>query len=479
MKKFIVAAIVAIAVIAIAAPISMGFAVDRALNTDKINAKLAELSGLCAGDDLPFEIRVDSYERGLFGAKSVLAFGGAAFDGRDLLTIESDMSFGWFPSSGFPFVSLVKSHDRVRLSGDLLDEARKELPESFQDGVLIEGDSVFTPYASFSGAYASRELNYQERGGSISAKPLTIQVSGDGKHNLHFALNQPRIETISNDDYGKPASFLLEDLSARADGDLGGVGNASAELVIKKIAFSNRRQTEKVDIDNISVRTAQTPKGGVVDSVAIFAADSIGVVSSGKTVNADKPSYTFAMTGIDAKGALDLQRRMRDIQCRQAENPQAAMEVFGLIDDIFALFDKGVEVSAKFEAAINDAPVNFNASLQTDPKVTLPKFSMSPDYAEKLASKLIINADFSAHQGILELFEIPELVLQMGTESGFVKQDGDLWKTDAHFKDNQWIINGKELPFEGLYPSNGGYSGYDDDYDDYDDDYYESDGGDY
>jgi uncharacterized protein YdgA (DUF945 family) len=462
MKKFIAVVIALVAVIAIAVPFSMGFVVQRAFDAEKINAELSKLMG---GAPSPLEIRLKSYEKGLFGAKSVVAF---AFEGRDALIVESDMSFGWHPSGAFPFVSLVKSRDRLRLSDELLKDAKNELPEPFIDGVFLEGDSLFTPSLSFSGVYASREFNYKEHNNLAVIKPITLKIDTNGKNDAHFALDLPRWEVAE----GNRFSLVLEEISAKIDGNLFSyVGDANAEIAIKTIASKNR--ADKVNIDNLSLKSVQKAKGGTLESSMTLAADAISVVTDEKTINAGKPSLTLASTGLDVKATEDIQRKLQDIQSKQAENPMAAMEeVFKLIDDIVALFDKGAVFSVKIESEFDNAAINFNASLKTDPSVALPKFSMSSDYAEALSAKLIIDAELSAHQAALTALGAPEEGLQMAAISGFVEEDGDVWKTDAHFKNNQWVINGQELPFKGLFPSNESSSR--DSYD-YDEDYGEGD----
>ncbi|MDR0664962.1 MAG: YdgA family protein [Helicobacteraceae bacterium] len=470
MKKILAAAIIAVAVIAIVAPIVSGLVMSRALDFEKLNAKLAQQ----LGSEGQLEFRQLSYDKSLFGAKLVYAVTGDLFDGHSMLEIESDVSFGWYLTSDSPFVALFKSRDAVRISGEALESIRDELPDAIKDGVLLEGESAGIPYLLTSGKYATRDISYERGSNSLQIKPLTIDISVKGKSDISLTAEQPYIEFKE----GKE-NFKISEIALKTNGDLSGRldKDSEAEFTIAKIDINvNRRGgSAHPSVDNLKIKSAQKVKGGLIDSVVEFSADKFSLLGvknalpDQQDIIVDKPYFAFSIVKADAKTLEEIQKRIEVIQSRQANNRRADEEIFGLVPDIIAVFDKGAIFSNTISFSLNDAPVNYYATLTTDPQVTLPAFNLSKDYINSLTGKLIIDVNLSVHQTALGLLEVPELFLGMAEASGFIKRDGDVWKSEAHFEKDQWNIHGEPLPFKGLFPEQTRQ--YDDYEDDYEDDY--------
>ncbi|MDR2639203.1 MAG: YdgA family protein [Helicobacteraceae bacterium] len=494
MKKFIVAAIVVIAIAAIAAPVSMKFAAKPQLETKvaKINAsisKLYEKYGEALPPNLNADLRLDSYEEGLFGAKAATVL---SLDGHDALVVESDISFGLYPTSSFPFIATIKTSDRIRLSDELLDQAPRNLPEAFKDGVLLEGGLKILPGVFLTGQYATRAIDIDKL---IIVDPITIQiVSDESEHEdlldgVKISVSLPSIKG------GKPSErVFVKDIKLNFDGEaLNPIGkNAASELRIGSI----RTATEDIAIDKLKIKSASKTKGAFTDSFVDISADKLTVkgIYNSKKITLDKSYLSYAVTGADTATLKGLNDRYTDLYMNLAglgkgpswgqKNEKEMSKVF---TDLFALFDKGAVIAVKFGLSVDGAPVKFTADIKTDPAAEAPKFDLSSSRAQlqaqikKIPAKLIIGANFSAHQKALEALGGSKEMLEAASKSGVVKQDGDLWKTDASFKSNQWTVNGEELGFKGLFPSYGGGYGddYDDDYENYGDDYDDYEGDDY
>jgi hypothetical protein len=471
MKKFIAAAIIVVAIILVASPIAAGYVLKNVSGEEALNAQLTKLfGGSIGGGGLGYKVVTKSYESDLFSAKSLVAFAlvSPSFEEQEIFLIDSDFSFGWFFSESYPFVSLVKTRDKVRLSEDLLASViGEELQEWIGDGVLLEGETNLIPYFYASGYYASKAVKKTDRRSSFDVAAATIKFSvGAGGKNLDFTLDQPLIDVTN---YGE--RVLIEGIRLKIEGDiLDRAGDRKAELSVEKIDA-----TDAAKASNLSLRGWQTAKGSTLDSAVEFSADKIDIYEgrSAPKLRVDKPYAAAETANVDIKLIVEIQDQIQDIQAKQVNNPMAALEIFELIPKLFELFDKGCVFTAKLNLTANDGPVDFFAKLTTDPKVSLPAFSLSETYALGLIKKLIIDVKLSAHKNAIDALEPPHGAYEQLESSGFFKLDGDTLSTDARFENNQWVIGGQEAPFEGLFPSQGG-SGYND-FDDYDEDDYAED----
>ncbi|MDR2152375.1 MAG: YdgA family protein [Helicobacteraceae bacterium] len=472
MKKFIVAAIIVVAVIGIAAPIASGFVFKNTIDriVDKANAYIQTQSGGTA----PFELRQVSYDKSLFGAKAVLALTGDAFDGDDAFLLESELSFGWFLSSNFPFVALVKSHDKIRLGDEALKQLADELPEGIKDGVLLEGEIVGIPEVSLNGYYASREINFDDerRGTHIEIKPLTIRVNAKGKHNISFTANLPYFEVNEDGEKG----VKINGVSLSADGDIfNPVGNAEAEFAIDKVDLIGY-----FVLDSFKIKGVSKVKGGTIDSVAEYSVEKIDFNEplGGKIESIEKPYLSLSIADASVEILTRLQDRINELQkgINDRDDRVIEKETTAMISDFFEIFDKGAVFNIKASVSVNGAPLNFEASYKTDSSIKIPEYSdaQAREFVFALIEKSIIDASLSVHKSALEVLELPDV--ESGLEAlegmGVAKREGDLIKTQAHFEKNKWTLNDKEAPFEGLFPGQLGggfgdpYGGYGDNDDD-------------
>ncbi|MDR3162932.1 MAG: YdgA family protein [Helicobacteraceae bacterium] len=464
MKKFIAAVIIAIAAIIVVAPLSMGLFLKNGLDSliGKFNTKMDRIGG----GSVPFELRLDSYEGGVLGAKSVILF---AFDdvsiGANLsLVIESEFSYGWYFTGSFPFVSLVKSRDTVRLNDEMLASGGEELTRILDKGVLLEGETRLIPFVFINGRYTSKGVNFQEGRNQAIFEPMTIQLDTNFKNSLHLAFNLPLIEIAERNE-----KFRLEELSLKADGNIfDTVGNAESELVIKKIEVG-----PFLNVDHLLIKSSQKRQGSVVNALLEISADTLvgkSYSEDEKLIILTKPFISVTTNNIDAKTVVDLNDRLEDIYEQTAKNQgdQMAlmMKIGEIVADMVSIFDKGAIIALKIELPIDGAPVSFSADLRGDPNVAVPEFRMEKDYFDELKAKLIekviINSELSVHQNALDLFSAPVTdlyELEMLQNQGYIERNGGVWRAKARFEKGQLSVGGKPLID---WPDQG--SGYDDDY---------------
>ncbi|MDR0747840.1 MAG: hypothetical protein LBE89_08160, partial [Helicobacteraceae bacterium] len=429
MKKFAAIAIVAIVAIAAAAPLSMGLFMKSGLSAliEKINAKVAKISGGSA----PFELRLDSYEGGALGAKSVVSLdlGGLDPSGESgVLVIESEFSYGWYFSDSFPFVSLVKGRDTLRISDAIVASGGEELARIFGNGILAESQTRLIPFIYLSGRYAFTGIDFREEMFQFTFKPSTIQLNTNFTKDFYLASHSPLI-TIGD----KDGKFHLEEMFFEADGDMFNiVGNAELELAIKKIEIGSF-----FSMDRLLIKDSRKREGNALNALLKISADTLTIerdckscLEAEKPIIITKPLISITANNIDAKTFADLSDRLKSIQEQLANDPSSktlvTIKALKMIPDMASMFDKGAVVAIKAEALIdNDALVSFFIDLRGDSSVAIPKFRVDKEYLDELGAKLIkkavINSELSIHQKALDTMKLSAQQLETFRELGYIE----------------------------------------------------------
>ncbi|MDR2034624.1 MAG: YdgA family protein [Helicobacteraceae bacterium] len=313
MKKFLIVAIVVVAVIAIATPIFTGFVTQGyfADASGDIRSPLPDpYKRIFAETGINLTLTQKSYDRGLFGAKAVSAilFSESSLRGigseSEILIVESDLSFGWYLSNDFPYLHLVKSHTTFRLS----DELRKQAPIVFDGGKVLEGDIYFTPNFAGKGVFVTPATSFQD---TFDIKPIKIAF------NYSPSGNSPHIEIDLSSISLRDEEVLFEGIRLVTDGNLLDINNDSKyKLLVKKAVI-----TDLIKLENFKIDNAQTIKGNFINGFGELSANRLAIqtrpkdyyTSEGKLITIDKPFLSIKTDNFDHKSLVKLYEISQDL----------------------------------------------------------------------------------------------------------------------------------------------------------------------
>ncbi|MDR1911683.1 MAG: YdgA family protein, partial [Helicobacteraceae bacterium] len=399
MKKFIAAAIVAVALVLALLPISMGFVAQGYLTEFLRELLPTQLKAPSA----PFKIESKSYERGLFGAKALSAIAYSQFGSTvEIFEAETDLSFGWRVSSSFPYFNLVKAHTVVSISQEALKQDR-DLANALKDGgKILEGDIYFTPGFGASGDLALPEIDADE----VQVKKGSIKFEVAGKDNVSLNVHLPLISYKGYD------SFKIEEVRLTADGNLYDMnGESQGELTIKSIEFD-----EKLRVDGFKIVSSQKISSGVSNAYTDISAQEAEIIDAYSEIPViEKPVVSFALEKLERKALADFSEKYQ--AALDSDSPDFTA-LTNAVQSLFNLFDKGAVLTTKINFALENKPADLVLKITTDPNVKVPDLaSISPD---ALLQKFVVDATLSAHNDVLELLEAPIEVFEQFESEGYI-----------------------------------------------------------
>ncbi|MDR1910724.1 MAG: YdgA family protein, partial [Helicobacteraceae bacterium] len=443
-----------IAIIAIATPIFTSFVTQGyfAAASGDIRSPLPEpYKRIFAQVPINLTLEQKSYDRGLFSAKAVstIVFSESRRDGRigsesEILTIESDLSFGWYLSSDFPYLHLVKSHTTFRLS----DELRKQARIVFDDGKVLEGDIYFTPNFAGKGVFATPATSFQEARTTFDIKPIKIAFNYSPSDNSpHIEIDLSLLSFTNRND-----KVLFEGIRLVTDGNVLDINDDSKyKLLVKKAVITDLMKLENLKIDN-----AQTIKGDFINGFGEFSADRLAIqtrpkydyisreTKEGKLITIDKPFLSIKTDNFDHKSLTKLYEVSQSlVAARRQDLEKAQAEVYALATKLF----ENAIITVKSSANFDRKPFEINAVFKLDPKIPFPQLDELEAYgAEKLLKKLIANVDISINQKIAEIFDAPNDFydgIDTLVKESYLKREGDILSAIIHLENGDISINDK------------------------------------
>ncbi|MDR1911684.1 MAG: YdgA family protein [Helicobacteraceae bacterium] len=436
MKKFLIAAIVAFAIVVTALPISMGLVAQGyfASASDNLRARLPKQYEQIFGT-LPVDLKLKSYEGGLFGAKALLEVVVGDNSSNALLIVESDVSYGWHFTKAFPYLHLVKAHTIVRLSKEL----RSAIPiPIFDEGKILEGDIYFTPKIAGSGVLATPAVSI---GDILDAKPIIISYNyAIGENNSHIAIDWSSFSVVKE---STQESGILEGVRLAIDGNVLDINdNAKLEFAIKKMSVA-----DIMKLENLNIKSVQTIKGGAYNGLNEFSFDLFEANNTRKYTyyKIGKSFFSIASSNFDHKSLL----KLRDLALSDDKNywlddkEKVSKEILPLL----AKCAQNASITVKSTVRLGDKSWNLDATASLNPEVPFPDFTDIDAIDPKdLIKKAIVDLDWSAHEEIVKFF---------GSESNLNFDDLERLIGEGYFKRENGVISAKVHIENGVITING------------------------
>ncbi|MDR2033625.1 MAG: YdgA family protein [Helicobacteraceae bacterium] len=438
MKKFIAAALVAIALVLVILPLSMGFVAQGYLTQDGLKKFFpAQVRAQTA----PFKIESKSYERGLFGAKAVTAITYSQFGSTiEIFEVKTDLSFGWHLSSSFPYFNLVKAHTVVSLSQEALRQDRYLANALKEGGKILEGDIYFTPgIGGASGELALPEIDSNRA--RVRSGSLKLNVAGKDNVSLNFYL------PLISYNYPGRDSLKIEEVRLTANGDLYDInGESQGELTIKSFEFD-----ERLRVDDFKIVSYQKISGGVSNAYTEISAKEAKLLDAYTDVvpAIEKPVVSLALEKLERKALADFSEKYQAFLDSSASGRSDFEAMVSAAQSLFNLFDKGAVFTTKINFAIYDKSVDLFLKITTDPNVEVPNFSRLSQDA--LLQKFVVDATLSAHNDVLELLEAPLEVFAQFESEGYITNKDDVWNFVFRLEKGETTLGGKPLPLSSLF----------------------------
>ncbi|GHV02922.1 hypothetical protein AGMMS50229_00630 [Campylobacterota bacterium] len=426
MKRGLLGAVVALAVVLAAAPIVAAFVFASFYTSETINAEISK--AYPQGAQMGFRAEVQSFERGLFRSRATVAFGFVDPDSQathiddPIALFEQEFSHYWSFAGEFPFVWLLSSNDTLRTTQQLSAEF---------DGVYLTGTAKYLPFVANQGHYETPSFAGILPPGTVF-EPITIdatqnelndQINIDLRWN-HFSMqtgyDRTMIEGVRLYGYGtfpqrldRPANYRVE------------IGKLSTTM------------GEGIAINNLRLETGNTPHKQLVDSALQINADEIAF----DQLTLKKPSLVSQIVGQDIKTLERITELTSGINA--SRNPLGVMQ--DLMVEIIALFDQGAVFGMSINLPFDDKPLILTASATSNKNA-----SFDPNNLETWLNKFYIDANLTIDPDLLsddydlgfDNYKESLLILQ---EEGVTREKDGLLFINLHCEGSECLVNDELL----------------------------------
>ena len=417
MKKWWIGAAVAVVIVIAVLPLTAGVYVAHLYTTEKLYGALG-LDKLGAG--FGNSIKVISFERGLFGAKGVVALDTGY--GTPDLTIEQEFHYGWFLSDQFPYIAMIKTDDSLHIAADEYDDFGNDI---LPNGVLLNGSSTILPYISASAHYSSVAINQQDIG--VIVEPITLDAAySAATSSVSLRFNVPLVDT---------PTLYLEDMRVIVDG-------AYPLQTVRAESYSNIMikaiKSDDFELSNLSLTATDTLKPNALDTHIVMTVSS---------VKAEKHLLNSIKLNVDAidQDFETLEQLVDIAQNMDSSHPQTAYNTLAPL--IVQLFDRGAHIAFSGAYNFDTYPSDFTVKISTDPAA---QFDLN--FIPSLLNKFIVEATatfdlrlVTAVSGVYEANAIKQLV-----EGGYIQEiKPNTFSANFQLKNGATSLGGKPFPPRG------------------------------
>lgn len=416
MKKWWISAAVAVVIIAFALPLSAGLFVGHYYTTEKLYDALLpdQLKANFSADNSP--LKVVSFERGLFGAKGVIALSTGYGYGEPEWVIEQEFRYGWFLNDQFPYLAIVKTNDTLRVT---FDEAKDIL----KDGILLSGTSTILPYISASAHYSSEAIRSEVQ--DIILDPITIDASySAAASSASLRVNVPLLDM---------PDLYIEGFRIVSDGayPLQTVRAESYSTVTLKWL-----KVREFELNDLSIIATDTLKPNALDTrVAITAAS----FKAEDLFVANNIRFNFDIIDQDFQ---TLEQLVEAAQNVDNSNPFGAINT--LTPLLIQLSDKGAYVAINGAYNLNTYPSDFNIKIATDPTASFD-LNFMPSIAQKFIVDLTATSDLRIMQAFGNDYQT-ENIKQL-IAGGYIQEvSPNVVKATFQLKNGRTTLGGKSFP---------------------------------
>lgn len=395
MKKYLIAAFAAMAIILTALPFSMGFAVEECLTDKYIKSHLPK-QFLRMLENAWIKTAPKSYERSAFSAKSVVMVYGA---GLEILIVDTDFSFGWYVAGRFPYIYLVKARLNVRLSDKLL-ETGENVPDSLREEGLGSGDAYFTPKVGGSGVFTTTALAFGKES-SVDISPIVLSFERDVAENSLSAAVDWKFLRVKSPEF----ALNMENVRVSIDGNILDF-NADSEFALSIQNFAAGDPNKEDKIENIIFKNVQRNSGDFINIFNELSVGAFDIISTKRHLAGNKLFLSIEAENLDRGSLIKYVDNGSPFSNRQKQSKRGRRQIY----DLGVKMLQNAVFNGKLSMFFDGKPLDITAIARLDTTsepTDVEMFFVSDGTLGALFRRFIVDVDISADERIEAIFDAP------------------------------------------------------------------------